>query len=148
MARETILIEEYKELQYLRGLWSSGMGGWGNIFVPLAAAIFAFFVTQYLTTDCSGNNVIFLWVGWVLFLVVMLYWRLTVHHIDQQIVAMYPRMLELEGILGMEMQSSYYFNNLREKAKISLANKINISYDELKKWDYRIYKKHAALKNW
>lgn len=138
-------LEEYKEIQHRREFLSKSMQTWGQIFIPLSTAIVSFFVAQFLmsnTTTLSTLNIWFLWVGWGSFLLAMVYWRSVVHHIDQQIVGMYPRMLELEKDLKFQIQASYYLRNLNPEAKKYLADLIKVPYEDLKNWDYRALKKH------
>lgn len=139
---------EYQELQHLRDIWSKGMGAREQIFIPLGAAIVSFFVTVYLKSlDGSSPDVkiYFLFIGWALFSLIMFYWRYLSHIVDQQIVGMYPRMLELESQLGMEMQASYYYRNLNLKAKNRLAEIVSgLTCEELKKWDYRKFKRYLS----
>lgn len=133
-------IYEYEQIQRLRELWSKAIMTWGHIFVPLGAAIIGFLVSQLPKFECSGRGCSFLLIGWCLFTGVMVYWRWVVRDIDNAIVSLYPRMLELEEKLGMELQASYYYQNLNEKAKKRLATYIGKDYDYLKDWDYRAFK--------
>ncbi|MBI4296062.1 MAG: hypothetical protein HY667_02965, partial [Chloroflexi bacterium] len=39
-------------------------------------------------------------------------WRIVAHHIKRQIITMYPRVIELEHMLGWTVHTAYYYNNL------------------------------------
>ncbi|HEC93042.1 MAG TPA: hypothetical protein ENI51_08650 [Candidatus Atribacteria bacterium] len=139
-------MDEYEQLQRLRELWSRAIMTWGQIFIPLGAAIIAFFVTQLLDFANRGWATPFLFIGWTLFSLCMIYWRWIVHQIDRQIVGMYPRMLELEKERKMETQAAYYYRNLNKKSIKYLANKLEIPFEELKNKDFREFKRKVAQK--
>lgn len=61
---------------------------------------------------------------------------MVVHKIDKSIVALYPRMLEIEQQKNMHLQSSYYFSNLNKNALRELSLKVDKPKDELEKMDY------------
>jgi hypothetical protein len=144
---EKAKLVEYQEIQHLRDLWSKGMATWGQILLPISFAIVSYFLKMYID---SGNDK-FLWVGWLLFLFVMLFWRVEVYLIDQQIVGLYPRLLEIESDCEMEAQASYYFRNLNRDAKNYLAKRLcddvdNVTCTELRNWDYRALRKYISNK--
>lgn len=139
-------MDEYEQLHQLRELWSKAVMTWAQIFVPLGAAIIAFFVIQLPDFADRGWAIHFLFIGWFLFFLCMVYWRLVAHHIDRQIVGMYPRMLELEKEKGMETQTAYYYRNLNKKSIKYLANKLGVKFNELKNRNFRQFKSKAALK--
>jgi len=133
-------MDEYEQIQRLREIWSRTIMTWGQIFIPLGAAIIAFFAIQLPQFIDRNWGFQFLLIGWFLFSICMFYWRWTVRHIDGQIVQLYPRMLELEKIQGMETQTSYYYNNLSKQARKELAEelkKLNIQVNEREKLSYR-----------
>lgn len=141
---------EYQEIQHLRDLWSKGMGGREQIFIPLGAAIVSFFLTFSLKfyLESPKIGIYFLLIGWGLFSLVMVYWRYLSHHVDQQIVGMYPRMLELEKDLEMETQASYYFRNLNQESKNYLARELgNVTSTEVNNWDYCTFKNYIRNQN-
>lgn len=134
---------EYQEIQHLRDFWSRGMATREQIFIPLGAVIVSFFWTFYLTSPNNSTRIYFPIIGWVLFFAIMSYWRYLSDHVDQQIVGMYPRMLELEKDLGMEVQGSYYFGNLNRESKNYLAKELgNVTDTVVNNWDYRDLKDH------
>ena len=139
-------MDEYEQLHRLRELWSRAIMIWGQIFIPLGAAIIAFFVTQIPDFANRGWTTPFLFIGWALFSVCMMYWRWIVHQIDRQIVGLYPRMLELEKERKMETQTAYYYRNLNKKSIRHLASKLGIPFDELKNQDFREFKRKVGQK--
>ena len=78
---------------------------------------------------------------------VVLYWRSLVHHIDFNIVGMYPRMLELEREKNMETQADYYYRNLSKKSKKYLGNKLNLMSNEFKDYKFRQFKDKVRENN-
>ena len=139
--------DEYEEIQKLRQLWSHGIMTWNQIMIPLCAAIITFFVTQLPKFMEKGWGFYFLLFGWTLFTMVVLYWRSLVHHIDFNIVGMYPRMLELEKEKNMETQADYYYRNLSNKSKKYLENKFNLGSNELKNYNFRQFKDKVIENN-
>lgn len=115
-------MDEYEQIQRLRELWSKSIMTWAQVVLPLSAAIVAFFVTQ--ARSKTGWDFPLLIIGWALFSLVMVYWRCVVHHIDEQIVALYPDMLRLDKTQGWETQTRYYYNNLSKRAKEHLWGKL------------------------
>lgn len=130
-------MDEYEQLQRLRELWSRAIMTWSQVFIPLGAGIIALFVTQLPNFASQGWSTPFLFVGWMLFTLCMVYWRWVVHHIDRQIVGMYLRMIELEKERKMETQTAYYYRNLNKKSIKYLASKLEVPFDELKNQDFR-----------
>lgn len=126
------MVNEYEEMQKLRQLWSRAIMTWNQIVIPLCAAIMTLFVTQLPKFKEFGWGFQFLLFGWGLFTAIIIYWRLSVHHIDHNIVGIYSRMLELEKEKGMEIQADYYFRNLSKKSKRELAGKIKVKFKEFK----------------
>ena len=111
-------MEEYEQIQRLRELLSRQIMTWGQVLLPFGGAIIAFFVTR------PNLNVGGLLIGWLLFFGCMVYWRWVVHHIDSQIVGMYPDMLRLDSVKGWQTQTRYYYNNLSKRSKDSLEDYI------------------------
>lgn len=86
--------------------WADSIMRWRQILIPLAVAIIAFF----LVLDIK------LWFfGWILGLFLLLYWRYMERRIDGQIVALYPRIIELEKEIGARFYSQCIFNNLNRQ---------------------------------
>ena len=86
--------------------WSDSIMRWRQISIPLAVAIIAFF----LVLDIK------LWFfGWILGLLLLLYWWYIERRIDEQIVALYTRIIELEKEIGAGFYSQYIFNNLNRQ---------------------------------
>ncbi|MEA1893981.1 MAG: hypothetical protein U9N36_02015 [Euryarchaeota archaeon] len=125
------MVDEYEEIQKLRQLWSRAIMTWNQIMIPLCAAIITFFVTQLLKFKEIGWGFQFLLFGWILFTALIIYWRFLVHHIDHNIVGMYPRILELEKEKGMETQADYYFRDLNKKSKKKLADIMDVKFKEI-----------------
>lgn len=96
---------EYELIHKARISFSDAMIRWRQITLPLSAAIFSFF---------AGLRIDYWWVGWIVSMLLLIDWRYTERHIDQQIVGFYPRILQLEKELGMTFYSDYIFNNLNK----------------------------------
>lgn len=154
------MVDEYEEIQKLRQLWSGAIMTWNQIMIPLCAAIIAFFVTQLPEFKKIGLGFQFLLFGWILLTTIIIYYRLLVHHIDFNIVGMYPRMLELEKEKGMEIQADYYYRNLNNNSKKYLAKIAKIEINQMEKFKFRDFKEKIKeinheetaidllLKNW
>lgn len=118
-------MDEYEHIQDLRQTWSGFIMGWLGIMVPVAAAFDGLF--SYIG---KVSNFSYSWVfpllGWLIFVIPLITWRVVVHHIDQQIVGLYPRMLELEQQPQRQWhtQGIYYFNNLTNQARHFLLEHI------------------------
>ena len=141
------MVDEYEEIQKLRQLWSRAIMTWNQIMIPLCAAIITLFVTQLPKFKEVGWGFQFLLFGWILFTALIIYWRLLVHHIDHNIVGMYPRMLELEKEKGRETQADYYFRNLNKTSKKELADKIEVEFKEIKTYKFRDFKNKVKENN-
>lgn len=126
-------MDEYEQIQRLRELWSRAIMTWGQVFLPLGAAIVAFFVTQS-RTDASGWDFQLLFIGWLLFSACMGYWRWVVHHIDEQIVGMYPSMLRLDKDRKWEMQTRYYYGHLHKRSLRLLSQELKLG-DEARRYE-------------
>lgn len=134
---------EYKIIQELRQLWSHSIMTWLQVMVPLATAVFV------LLTNLgnSGNTFSFYpLLGWGIFAISVVTWRLVVHHIDRQIVGMYPRMLELEQQTRMETFATYYYNNLRPDVRRWLLSQQRLGFTDFDGWDYRRYRREVLQK--
>ena len=138
-------IAEYKEIQRLRVLWSSTIHKWNRIFIPIAFAIISLLFTQFSFVLNTEENVkiisFFVLIFGGIFLIIFLwFWRANGRRMDKDIVAFYPRLLELEMKLGFEMQFSYYFNHLRYDAKKKLAELVGKTPEKLNEMDYKEFK--------
>ncbi len=133
--------DEYKQIQELRKLWSQAIMDWMRIIVPLGTALFGFFSYIGYLDELRGRP--FVWVlpivGWIIFVAVMVTWRVAVYHMDKQIVRMYPRMLELEQRLKWVTHVSYYYYNLHKRARRFLAQNLNMKDIDPNKVSYRKY---------
>jgi hypothetical protein len=118
-------LAEYEQIRNLRGLWSGAIMDWMKVGVPVGGALFGFF--SFLSTT-TLDNWKYSWLlpilGWLIFVIPMILWRVVAHHIDQQIVEMYPRMLELEEKLGWVTHATYYYHNLSCKGKKLVKQKL------------------------
>ncbi|MFC2002919.1 hypothetical protein ACFLV4_03115 [Chloroflexota bacterium] len=137
-------MDEYEQIQRLRELRTRSIETWGRIFIPLGAGIIALFVSQLDKFVNRGWGFVFLFTGWMLLLICMAYWRWVVHHIDEQIVGMYPRMLELEREGGIETQTIYHFNNLHRHGRQELARTLGVEYAHLEVLTYRQVRERVA----
>lgn len=141
--RALYLIAEYEEIQKLRQLWSRGIGTWNQIIFSLLVVVITAFGTLLLKFRDNGWDFQFLLLLWGLLTAIVLYWRLSVFHIDRNIVGLYRRMLELEKETGMEIQADYYFRNLTKRCKRELAKKIGVQKNEIRKflkYDFKDFK--------
>ena len=139
-------MDEYEQLQRLRELWSRAIMIWGQILIPLGAAIIAFFISQLPNVIDRGWGTAFLIIGWVLSSFCLVFWRFMVLHIDKGIVKLYSRMLELEKENDMETQAAYYYRHLNTASINYLANRLGINCSELKNRDFRDFKRKIAQK--
>ena len=137
--RETMgIIKEYEQLQKLREIWSRAIMTWGQVIIPLGASIIAFFL--YLAINLDAPPLLF--IGWLLFTFCMAYWRWIVHHIDKQIVHLYPRFISLERQLGWEIQTGYCYNNLTNSAQGFLRHELGLSSNPLDFEDFAQIAQH------
>jgi len=135
------LLDEYKEIQHLREIWTGSIRHWNQIFIPLSWAILALFITQFPKFKDYELDLEYLIIGCIILSIFLIFWRMICHNIDEQIVNFYPRLLELEKNLDFEMQSSYFFNNLSNSAINFLAFKTeNINCEQMKNKDYIEFK--------
>jgi len=137
-------MDEYERIQRIWEARSRHIMTWGQVFIPLGAGIVALFISQLGTFVDRGWGFGFLLSGWFLLFLCMGYWRWVVHYIDRQIVGMYPRMLELERIRGMETQTLYYFNNLHRRGRQELANVLGMEYKEVEDLTYRRFREKVS----
>ncbi len=137
--KTSVSLEEYRYLQNLRESWARSITIWNQIFIPLGAGILAFFLSQI--KNFGNSYYIFLFLGWGFFSLCLLYWRWVVHHIDKQIVNLYPRIIELEKELKIEIYTAYFYKNLSKRSIKYLSEKLKIPQSELRKKDFRYFKK-------
>ncbi|WP_456400579.1 hypothetical protein [Persephonella sp.] len=137
--KTSVSLEEYRYLQNLRESWARSITIWNQIFIPLGAGILAFFLSQI--KNFGNSYYIFLFLGWGIFSLCLLYWRWVVHHIDKQIVNLYPRIIELEKELKIEIYTAYFYKNLSKRSIKYLSEKLKIPQSELRKKDFRYFKK-------
>ena len=141
-------IAEYKEIERLRVLWSSSIHKWNRIFIPIAFAIISLLFTQFsfvLNTEENVKNISFfvLFFGGIFLSIFLGFWRVNGIRIDKDIVAFYPKLLDLEMKLGFEMQFLYYFNHLSDDAKKMLVELTGKTPEELNEMDYKEFKKET-----
>ena len=103
-----MLVDEYEELQRLRGLWSKNIITSRQIFIPLVVAIFTLSFAQLPDFIEAGLATGYLSVIFIVLTVVQLYWICMTRSNDKDIVNMYPRLIEIEQRQDpiMETQSS------------------------------------------
>jgi len=119
-------MNEYQEVQRLRELWSKAIMTWGQVFIPLGAAIIAFFSSQAAPNGFSTGDFNILIIGWSVFAICMVYWRWVVHHIDEQIVELYPAFLRIERENNWDTNTRYYFNNLADRSRKHLRHDLGL----------------------
>ncbi|MBA7564157.1 hypothetical protein ES708_05819 [subsurface metagenome] len=138
-------LDEYKHIQELRELWSQNIMTWTRLIIPVGGVLFGFF--SYIGQLDTLRNIPYIWllpvIGGTIFITAIVTWRVVVHHIDKQIVRMYPRMLELEEKLNWATHTRYYYYNLHKRAKEYLADKLKIGFGELKKLHYEGFEQEA-----
>lgn len=144
-AKEKKAFEEYQHIQELRKLWSGAIMDWVRVGIPVGGALFGFFsylpyLQQIRDFHCSWLLPL---LGWLIFVIPMILWRVVAHHIDLQIVRMYPRMLELERELGWVTHATYYYNNLRRQARESLEDMLRIPRGILRNQNYQQYEQRC-----
>ena len=125
-------MDEYEQVQRLRDLWSRHIMTWGQVLIPLGAAIVAFFASQADIGTISPNFLLLL-IGWGLFSICMVYWRWVVHHLDEQIVELYPVMLRLDSKNDWDTQTRYFFKHLANRSRDYLRQQLRL---EQKSKDY------------
>lgn len=127
MNGQTQIMDEYKQIQQTRGMWSGFIMDWLKVMVPIGGAFFGLFsylgqvTVKYL--PCSWLLPL---LGWLIFTTAILAWRIVVHHIIRQITAMYPRLLELEQRLGWTVHTIYYFNDLSNAGRKLVEERLRI----------------------
>ena len=119
-------MDEYEQTIKLRELWTRSIMIWGQVLIPLGASIIAFFVYQTAKDGFSSNDFSILLIGWCLLAICMFYWRWIVHHIDEQIIELYPVILKLESEKGWEINIRYFYNNLSEKSNKRLIHELGL----------------------
>lgn len=142
MDANELIRDEYNQIQQRRQLFSGFIMDWLRVMVPVGGGLFGFFswLGQRLAQDTSQS---YFWLlplfGWLLFAIAMITWRAVVHHIDRQIVAMYPRMLELEQRRGWFVDTIYYYNNLSRHAGRVLMGFVQLQDDQPERRNFRLY---------
>lgn len=112
-------MNEYKQLQEQRKLWSELIMKWLGVIIGAGGVFFIFFsyITWIPKFHYNHSDLIcFLpYLGWLLFVVPLYTWRIVARHISRQLTVLYPRLLGLEQILGWEIDTIYIFNNLSNR---------------------------------
>lgn len=143
-------MDEYKHIQELRQTWSGFIMDWLKIMVPVGAAFDGLFSYLGVRNTVDPNYFcVFPVVGWLLFVIPLITWRVVVHYIDRQIVRLYPRMLELEQQMPPQIEppmqppwhthAAYYFNNLTSQSRSLLAKTLGLQTAGTLCHNYRQY---------
>ncbi len=119
-------MDEYEQVQRMREMWSRSIMIWGQVLIPLGAAIIAFFVSIASAGGFDSSDFSFLFVGWAVFSICMFYWRWIVYHINKQIVGLYPIMLRLEKEKKWDIHLRYYFANLSNISRKYLRHTLGL----------------------
>jgi hypothetical protein len=119
-------MDEYREVQKLRELWSKAIMIWGQVFIPLGAAIVAFFALLAALSGFSRGDFGILIIGWAIFTISMVYWRWMANHLDEQIVELYPIFLRIEQASKWDIITRYYFNNLADRSRSHLRHELGL----------------------
>jgi len=143
-------MDEYEHIQGLRKTWSELIMDWLRIMIPVGAAFDGLF-SYFGKTNNLHHSWVFPIVGWLLFVIPLITWRVVVHYIDRQIVDLYPRMLELEQQMPPQKElpmqppwhthATYYFNNLTQQARhFLLEHALGLPRDEALIINYQQYR--------
>lgn len=119
-------MDEYEQVQRVREMWSRSIMIWGQVLIPLGAAIIAFFVSIASTGGFDGSDFSFLIIGWAVFSLCMFYWRWIVYNINKQIVGLYPIMLRIEKEKKWDIHLRYYFGNLSNISRKDLRHTLGL----------------------
>jgi len=123
--------EDYRDMQETRKLYSGLIMGYNSIFIPVGAGAIALAIYSFRENVCGNFDIIPISL-WFLFATSMICWRLLCHHVDNQIVDLYYRMMELEEMLGEENQCRYYYSNLNNKGKKMISDSLDkVEYKEI-----------------
>jgi len=140
--RNDALLAEYQVLQKFRLEWSMMGHRWGYYLVPLCGTIL------WITWNFSRAN---LFVGILMTLALLCFWRYLHHYYDDSIKKLYPRIVEIEEEMNMRftrryltkhMEKSRLFNENFEKGQLVTSDYI-LKYEDfrifgsrgLEKWD-------------
>ena len=137
-------MDEYEQVQRTREMWSRSIMIWGQVLIPLCAAIIAFFVSIAAAGGFDSSDFSFLIVGWAVFSICMFYWRWVVHHIDKQIVGLYPIMLRMEKEKEWDIHMRYYFNNLTNVSRKYLRHALGLEQVPRDYDDFVVEVKHGG----
>jgi hypothetical protein len=113
---DNMAINEHHQIQEIRKMWSGAIMDWMKVGIPVGGAIFGLF--SYLSSLGQFKESCSSWLpllGWVIFIIPIVIWRFMAHHIDRNIVDMYPRILELEHKLQWDIHAPYVYYNLRNR---------------------------------
>ena len=137
---------EHQQIQDLRKMWSGFIMDWMKVGIPVGGALFGFF--SYLPSKVPN----FSWLpflGWIIFVIPIITWRVMAHLIDRQIVEMYPRIIELEQQLEWDIHASYIYYNLRHKEPRKLLEdvikkEVKVNDFTIKEINYRQYQQKSG----
>ncbi len=119
-------MDEYEQVQRMREMLSRSIMIWGQVLIPLGAAIIAFFVSIASAGGFDNSDFSFLIIGWAVFSLCMFYWRWIVYNINKQIVGLYPIMLRIEKEKKWDIHLRYYFANLSNISRKDLRHTLGL----------------------
>ena len=132
----TILLEDYKEIQRRRELWSNVITSRDRLFFPLAIAIFAFLGTRlpaFITMQIE--HFAFVWGGILLFILLGV-WRGLSIHVDRHIVMMYEDEVKKEKELNYHSRTQYIYENLSKRSREHIAKLMGRGRKEIENYKY------------
>ena len=117
--------DEYEELQKLRALWSKAIITRDYIFIPLVMGIVAVSLSQLPNFPVEWRIPFLVFEG-ILLTASALYWRSLSRSTDKEIVRLYGRMIELEKQNEMDIQTKYFYANLKSEHRKDINKKIGL----------------------
>ena len=135
------LDKEFEEMQRIREIWNDRLSMLKQVYIPLIFGVGTLSLTQLPNFESPWDDYFAITVG-IVILLFFSFFILTTQYYDGEIVALYPRMLELENDLKWEFLTAYFFRHLGREAKIELATLLTIPQNELTECnrDFRRFK--------
>lgn len=137
-------MDEYDLVQRLREMWTKSIETWARVSLFLGAGIVSIFTTLFVNATSDQRLVVGI-TGWLLFSICMVYWRSLVHHIDDQIVGLYPSMLRLDRINKYETNARYYYSNLTNASLKWLTRNLSLQ-EQLRGDEYERFRETVGKK--
>ena len=88
-------------------------------------------LTAYASINFKAYGLLLWGYGITFGLLILFIWLYIDSQLDRDILKLYPRIVQLEGILGLSFYSTYIIQNLRESKKTKhIAGKINRAFKQ------------------